>query len=116
MIGKRMMMLWPAVVAGLLTVLATVAFVYYLWHRLRGPSETPSAGGSTVSYDRVVDLTVTEAQLDAKAEVPVHLPEGRTITVRLGRPMADGCRLRLRGLGSEGKGDLYIRVHVRDQG
>ena len=108
------MVLWTAVVVCLLAVLAMAALAYRLLHRPHEPSWTPNAGGATVSHDRAMDLTVTKAQLDAEAEVPVHLPEGRTITVQLGKPMADGCRLRLRGLGIEGKGDVYIRMHVRD--
>ena len=67
------------------------------------------------AYDRSIDLTVTQAQLDAKEKVSVQLPEGRTVTVKLDQSMVDGCSLRLPGLGIEGKGDLYIRMHVSNQ-
>jgi len=77
-----------------------------------GPSKEQQAMDA---FDRSIDLTVTQAQLDAQAHVLVQLPEGRTITVELARSMVDGCYLRLSGLGVEGKGDLYIRMHVTNQ-
>ena len=67
-----------------------------------------------MSHDRSIDLTVTRAQRDAEAEVQVPLPEGRTIAVKLTRSMLDGYSLRLPGLGVEGKGDLYFRLHVTE--
>lgn len=104
-----------AISIGLLALLATAALTYYLSRRPYEPFRAQGVEVDTVSHDRSIDLTVTQAQLDAQTDVLVPLPEGRTITVKLARSMVDGCRLRLRGLGVEGKGDLYIMMHVTNE-
>ncbi len=62
--------------------------------------------------DIYADLWVRRQQVDDRQEVSVQLPIGHSIQVKLQPPMGEGHRIRLKGHGVDGNGDLYLRVRL----
>ena len=61
-----------------------------------------------------VDVAITKAQAERGETVAVALPDGRSVDVKLVSVMARNPhgRLRVRGKGAAGKGDLYVHLTV----
>lgn len=60
--------------------------------------------------DIYADLWVTQTEVNERRVLGVIAPGDRPIKMQLSPDMTDGVLLRMRGLGSEEKGDLYLRV------
>src|SRR5919106_4688458 len=60
--------------------------------------------------DIQADIVVHPMQANEKQLITVIAPGERHIMVRLLPGLPNGCRLRLRGLGTGRNGDLYLRV------
>lgn len=60
---------------------------------------TSSAGGSAKGEDVVVNLAVSLEDAHRGGSVPVTLPSGKTVSVKLPSPLEEGQQVRLRGQG-----------------
>ncbi|MCD7059345.1 DnaJ C-terminal domain-containing protein [Pelagibacterium xiamenense] len=78
-------------------------------------ASTSSSGRSIKGEDITVDLAVTLEDAHKGASVPVTLPTGKTVSVKLPKPLEEGQQIRLRGQGKPsplgGKtGDALVTV------
>ncbi len=90
-----------------------------------GPMGMGSAGGfggagqrAQKGQDVKVGLKVTLEQISAQKPVPVKLPNGKTLSVNLPRPVEHGQQVRLKGQGEEppfggSKGDVLVNVRIQ---
>ncbi|MCZ4271313.1 DnaJ C-terminal domain-containing protein [Maritalea porphyrae] len=89
-----------------------------------GPMGMGSAGGfasggrTTKGQDVKVGLKVTLEQISARQPVPVHLPNGKTLSVNLPWPLENGQQVRLKGQGEAppfggSKGDVLVNVRIQ---
>ncbi len=63
--------------------------------------------------DAYVDIPINIAQAVLGSTIRVRTPEGKRVNVRIPAGTQAEQVLRLRGLGFDGTGDLYIRTHLR---
>lgn len=70
----------------------------------------PEAIGS--GNDMNAELWVRPGQIQAGETVELRLGDGRTIPIRLNPQLEDGSRLRFKGMGFEGRGDLVVHLRV----
>lgn len=63
------------------------------------PFTGTTGGGSTKGEDVVVNLAVTLEDAHKGGSVPVTLPTGKTVSVKLPSPLEEGQQVRLRGQG-----------------
>ncbi len=61
-------------------------------------------------------LSVQEQRIAEGREIPVELPGGCKIQVRLHAVMPQGAILRLKGQASDGEGDLLLRICTSNDG
>jgi hypothetical protein len=62
--------------------------------------------------DTYADLQVRRAWIREQRLIPVELPAGRTIQVKLHPNMTAGALLRFQGQAPDGQGDLYLRLCI----
>jgi curved DNA-binding protein len=84
----------------------------------RQPEERPASAAPAQPTDGEAEIVLTAAQAKAGAEAQVTIPETRrTVTVTVPPGVADGARLRLKGMalpGADGAPrDFVIRIRVQ---
>ncbi len=97
-------------------IVLVVAIIYIIFEKaIPKHNKTQNSNTTNNPYDRFMEIWVTESQLQNKEDFPIKHPErDSTLTLQLDPRMQNASWVRLVGAVANGKGNLLVRVRVKD--